>query len=188
MMLTMISASTDPRCAMRYPVAGGRVHRNPPAPQHTHLQQQPRWLTKIDDDDYDPTDVETPFVFVHGIGIGLIVKMPLIDALLQTGRPIFLPKIPFVSVFRPLQSLHAVLQPAVVCSTMAAMLATHGFMRTSWVGRSYGTTWLAYLCKYASHVVVSVLFLDPICFCLHVPSLAKSFVYQKPSATWSEQT
>jgi hypothetical protein len=136
--------------------------------------------TKVDDDDYDPTDVEIPFVFVHGIGIGLIVYMPLIDALLKTGRPIFLPEIPFVSGFRPLQSPHAVLQPAVVCSTMTAMLATHGFMRASWMGHSYGTTWLAYLCKYASHVVASVLFLDPICFCLHVPRLTKSFVYQKP--------
>lgn len=136
--------------------------------------------TRDDDDDYDMTNEETPFVFVHGIGIGLIAYMPLIDELLKTGRPILLPEIPYVSGFRPLQSPNAVLQPHVVCGTMTAMLATHGFMRAAWLGHSYGTTWLSYLCKYAPHVVASVLFLDPICFCLHVPRLTKSFVYSRP--------
>jgi len=132
-----------------------------------------------EDRDYNP-DAETPIAFVHGIGLGLIMYIPLIDALLETGRPIFLPEIPYVSGFRPWQSPNAVLQPAVVCGTMTAMLATHGYMRAAWMGHSYGTTWLSYLCKYAPHVVAAVLFLDPICFCLHVPRLTKSFVYMKP--------
>lgn len=124
--------------------------------------------------------VENPIVFVHGIGIGLLPYLPLVDALLQTGRPIFLPEIPYVSGFRPFQSPNGVLPPAVVSSTMTAMLASHGFLQATWMGHSYGSTWLSYMCKYAPKAVASLLFLDPICFCLHVPYLTKQFVYMRP--------
>jgi hypothetical protein len=60
-----------------------------------------------------------PIVFVHGIGIGLIPYVPLIDYLLKTGRPILLPEIPYVSGFRPWQSPNSVLSPAVVTSTVS---------------------------------------------------------------------
>lgn len=121
-----------------------------------------------------------PIVFVHGIGIGLISYMPLIDALLKTGRPLFLPEIPYVSGFRPWQSPNAVLSPQVVTSTLSAMLASHGFLRATFSGHSYGTSWLSYMCKYAEHAVASLMFIDPICFCLHAPRLTKSFVYARP--------
>lgn len=134
--------------------------------------------TLIDQENED--EQKTPIIFVHGIGIGLLMYMPLIDALLKTGRPIMLPEIPYVSAFRFWQSPNSVLQPAVVCSTMTAMLATHGFLRGTWTGHSYGTSWLSYMCKYAPHAVSAVCFLDPICFCLHAPRLTKSFVYVRP--------
>lgn len=63
---------------------------------------------------------KTPLVFVHGIGIGLIVYLPVIDALLESGRPVLLPEIPYVSGFRPWQSSNSVLSPAVVASTVSA--------------------------------------------------------------------
>lgn len=128
-----------------------------------------------------PDDEErTPIVFVHGIGIGLIVYIPLIDQLLKSGRPIFCPEIPYVSGFRPWQSPNSVLPPAVVCSTMTEMLAKHGHLRGTFCGHSYGTTWLSYMCKYAPHTIVAVCFLDPVCFCLHMPRLTKQFVYHRP--------
>lgn len=133
-----------------------------------------------DDDDEDDVNVDkTPIVFVHGIGIGLITYIPLIDALLKSKRPIFLPEIPYVMGFRPWQSPNAVLPPNVVCSCMTVMLASHGFLCATWMGHSYGTSWLSYMCQYASHAVAALLFLDPICFCLHVPRLTKSFVYTR---------
>jgi len=128
-------------------------------------------------DDDEGSHEKTPLIFVHGIGIGLITYMPLIDALVKTGRPVFLPEIPYVCAFRPWQSPHSVLQPAVVCSTMVSMLACHGFLKGAWMGHSYGTSWISYICKYAKHAVASVMFLDPVCFCLHAPTLTKSFVY-----------
>lgn len=36
------------------------------------------------------------------------------------------------------------------------------------------------MCKYAPNAIAAALFLDPICFCLHVPRLTKQFVYHQP--------
>lgn len=132
-------------------------------------------------DDLNDDEVEKiPIVFVHGIGVGLVMYIPLIDCLLKSGRPIILPEIPYVSGFRVLQSPNAVLPPTVVTSTMTAILATHGFLRGAFVGHSYGTSWLSYMCKYSPNAIAAALFLDPICFCLHVPRLTKQFVYHRP--------
>lgn len=128
----------------------------------------------------DGLESKTPIIFVHGIGIGLVVYIPLIDKFLATGRPILLPEIPYVSGFRPWLSPLAVLSPGSVVSTMTAMLASHGYMRGTWVGHSYGTSWLSYMAKFANHAVASLVFLDPICFSLHAPHLTKQFVYSKP--------
>lgn len=134
---------------------------------------------QIDEDDLGEND-KVPVVFVHGIGIGLLPYIPLIDQIMLSGRPIFLPEIPYVSGFRPWQSSNAVLPPAVVTSTMVAMLATHGHLSATWTGHSYGTSWLSYILKYAPETAASVLFLDPICFRLHFPRLTKQFVYTRP--------
>lgn len=63
---------------------------------------------------------------------------------------------------------------------MTAMLATHGFSKATFTGHSYGTSWLSYTCKFAPSAVAAILFLDPICFCLHYSLLTKSFVYHRP--------
>ena len=128
----------------------------------------------------DDDEEKIPIVFVHGIGIGLIAYIPLIDDILQSGRPLLLPEIPYVSGFRPFQSPNSVLPPVVVSNTMTDMLATHGFLRGTFVGHSYGTSWLSYMLKYAPNAICAVVFLDPICFCLHVPRLTKQFVYHRP--------
>jgi pimeloyl-ACP methyl ester carboxylesterase len=63
---------------------------------------------------------------------------------------------------------------------MTAMLATYGFSKGTFVGHSYGTCWLSYACKYAPTLVAALLFLDPVCFCLHYSRLTKNFVYHRP--------
>ena len=133
------------------------------------------------DDSYDDGDKEkrTPIVFIHGIGIGLGYYFPLIDELVKLRRPIFLPEIPYVSGFRPWISRKSILTPAAAISFLTQMLASHGYLKASFIGHSYGTSWISYLCKYAPEVLCSILFLDPICFCLHCPCLTKSFVYSR---------
>lgn len=52
-----------------------------------------------------------PIVFCHGIGVGLIFYMMLIDELLLLGRPLILPEITYVSGFRPWQYVFLFLFP-----------------------------------------------------------------------------
>jgi pimeloyl-ACP methyl ester carboxylesterase len=120
-----------------------------------------------------------PIVFCHGIGIGHIFYMTLIDELLGLGRPLILPEIPYVSGFRPWLSPTCVLPPAAVTSSLMSILACHGHARGAFLGHSYGTSWVSFMCKYAPNAVAAVLFLDPICFCLHCPRLTKKFVYHR---------
>lgn len=81
---------------------------------------------KYGDREYKATS-KIPLVFVHGIGIGLISYIPLIDYFLKTGRPIFLPELPYVSGFRPWQSPSSVLSPAVVASTVSFFMLSSNF-------------------------------------------------------------
>eukprot|EP00934_Nitzschia_sp_Nitz4_P006770 Nitzschia sp. Nitz4//scaffold10_size219509//126562//129189//NITZ4_001436-RA/size219509-augustus-gene-0.275-mRNA-1//-1//CDS//3329532944//6760//frame0 len=130
-------------------------------------------------EDGRPPQEKLPIVFIHGIGIGLVSYVQLINDLLKTCRPILVPDIPYVSGFRPWQSTNSVLSPAVVASTLTAMLATHAYPKAIFTGHSYGTSWLSYMCKYSPSVVAALLFLDPICFCLNSSGLTKNFVYHR---------
>jgi hypothetical protein len=77
-------------------------------------------------DENDPrSSKKVPIVFIHGIGIGIIAYVQLIDYFLKTGRPILLPEIPYVSGFRPWQGPNSVLSPAVVASTVSFSLSTN---------------------------------------------------------------
>jgi hypothetical protein len=50
-------------------------------------------------DESDEPSGPMPIVFVHGIGLGLLPYMPLIDALLKTGRPLLLPEVRCVEYY-----------------------------------------------------------------------------------------
>jgi len=91
--------------------------------------------------DNNKGDEDVPIVFCHGIGIGLIFYMSLIDELLKIGRPLILPEIPYVNGFRPWLGPNSVLPPAAVSGTLMSILACHGFGRGAFMGHSYGTSW-----------------------------------------------
>jgi len=129
--------------------------------------------------DSDEGITEIPFVFCHGIGVGFAPYLPLIDGLLKSGRPVFLPEIPYVTGFRPWQNLSNILTPVAVSGVLTTMLASHGFMKGTFIGHSYGTSWLSYMCKYAKSSIAGLVFLDPICFCLHLPKTTRTFVYNR---------
>jgi hypothetical protein len=82
----------------------------------------------------------TPVVFIHGIGVGLITYLPLIDKMMESGRPFFLPELPYVSAFRPWQSSRNVLSPAVVASTVCLMLRWFWLLAFSLFLRSHYLT------------------------------------------------
>mmetsp|Transcript_21694 Transcript_21694/g.45270 ORF Transcript_21694/g.45270 Transcript_21694/m.45270 type:complete len:758 (-) Transcript_21694:32-2305(-) len=121
----------------------------------------------------------TPIVFVHGIGIGLIAYLGLVDKLAATNRTVFLPEVSCVTGFRAWMGPSSVKSPAMVASTLTAMLGSHGYMKATFVGHSYGTSWLSFMAKWAPEAVDSLVFLDPICFSLHTSHLTRKFVYQR---------
>ena len=125
-------------------------------------------------------DTKIPIIFCHGIGIGLIYYLPLINELLKLGHPLLLPEIPYVCGFRPWQNLIAILSPSQVCSTLSAMLAINGYTKGIFMGHSFGSSWVSYICKYASPMMSAVVFLDPICFGTYHPCLTKNFIYTRP--------
>lgn len=131
------------------------------------------------DDEEDEEASLAPIVFCHGIGIGLCYYLSLIDEFLKMGHPLFLPEIPYVCGFRPWLSRKSILTPHAAVATLTAMLASHGHMKATFVGHSYGTSWLSYMCKYSPDSIAALQFLDPIVFCLHMPCLTKSFVYHR---------
>jgi hypothetical protein len=62
--------------------------------------------TGVNSDSFERENAEAesiPIVFCHGIGVGLIFYMMLIDELMLLGRPLILPEITYVSGFRPWQ-------------------------------------------------------------------------------------
>jgi pimeloyl-ACP methyl ester carboxylesterase len=123
---------------------------------------------------------KTPIVFIHGIGLGVIMYLPLVFGLLKTGRPIFLPEVPFVSAFRPWVMPSAIQSPVQVAASLTAMLANYGYHQATFSGHSYGSFWLAYVAKYAPSFVSALVFLDPVCFCLYHARLTTRFVYHLP--------
>ena len=133
----------------------------------------------IGDDEDEEADQLIPIVFCHGIGIGLSYYLPMIDELLKLGHPLFLPEIPYVCGFRPWLSRKSILTPHAAVATLTAMLASHGHLKATFIGHSYGTSWLSYMCKYSPDSIAALQFLDPIVFCLHMPCLTKSFVYHR---------
>ncbi len=90
---------------------------------------------------------DVPIVFCHGIGIGVIFYMTLVDELLKLGKPLILPEIPYVSGFRPWQGPNCVLPPAAVTSTLMSILACQGYSRAAFMGHSYGTSWVSFMVR-----------------------------------------
>ena len=124
-------------------------------------------------------DSGAPIVAIHGIGIGLLPYMAFIDRLVATGRTVFLPEVDSVTGFRCWETSASVKSPATVASTLSAMIGSHGFFKAAFIGHSYGTSWVSFVCQYSPQIVDSVVFLDPICFSLHLSHLTRMFVYQR---------
>ncbi|CAB9502234.1 expressed unknown protein [Seminavis robusta] len=124
----------------------------------------------------------TPLVFIHGIGVGPIAYVVLIFQMIMmtSGRPVFLPELPTVSVCRPWVMPSACLSPQQVATSLSMMLANHGFAKATFSGHSFGTFWMTYLVKYAPSVVAGLVFVDPVNFCLYDPLLADRNVYNEP--------
>ena len=120
--------------------------------------------------------IAQPIIFAHGLGVGVLPYMQFIRDLcgLFPDREVFIVDLPFIAM-RP--TVLPSSREVAVC--VEDMLRIHGHRKAHIVGHSYGTAFLAWLMRRATHLVASVSFLDPICFLLLKPDLAINTLYPK---------
>ncbi|KAJ1309341.1 hypothetical protein OPQ81_006120 [Rhizoctonia solani] len=120
------------------------------------------------------------FLFLHGIGIGLFPYIPLIISYSKShpDTPIIVPEFLSVStrITRP------PLSPQEFHSALGTIFQTHNITSYNLAAHSYGTGLASTLIHSPSlpkpH---STTLLDPIPILLHLPSVARNFLYRTPS-------
>ncbi|RHY63408.1 hypothetical protein DYB30_003977 [Aphanomyces astaci] len=123
--------------------------------------------------------VAEPLVFVHGIGAGLMLYLPLLWSLVTThqNRPILLVETPYVSM----QLVEDVPSKKDTLVGLQAMLANHDIQRAHWMGHSLGTAICSWVCQELPHTVSHATFIDPIVFFLWKRDVAYNFLYRPPT-------
>jgi len=118
-----------------------------------------------------------PFVFCHGIGIGVLPYMQLIELLaFDTDRSIFCPILPSISM----RISEDVPSPRQTVIALEEMLLSWNLSSAHWVGHSFGSVVLAWVVRQKRSMVRFCSFIDPVCFLLVKPDIAHNFVYRKP--------
>ncbi|CAE7100927.1 unnamed protein product [Rhizoctonia solani] len=128
---------------------------------------------------YKPGDTkQTPLVFLHGIGIGLFPYLPLLISYSKShpNTPIIVPELLSISsrITRPPLSGPEFL------SSLKSIFHKHHIERYNLAAHSYGTG-LASILLRSGPKPNSTTLLDPIPILLHLPSVARNFLYRTPS-------
>ncbi|KAI0820178.1 Alpha/Beta hydrolase protein [Trametes gibbosa] len=123
-----------------------------------------------------------PILFLHGIGIGLWPYTPFFADLVQADPDVGIIALESLSI-----SMHISPPPLSrpeMLDAITALLDAHGYERVVVVGHSYGTVVAAHMLRHPALCsrVSAWLFVDPIPFLLHLPSVAYNFVYRQPQA------
>ncbi|CAE6488326.1 unnamed protein product [Rhizoctonia solani] len=121
----------------------------------------------------------TPFLFLHGIGIGLFPYLPLLVSYSKThpDTPIIVPELLSISnrITRP------PLSPSEFLSALESILKHHTITHYNLAAHSYGTGLASILIRSHASQLESATLLDPIPILLHLPSVARNFLYRTPS-------
>jgi len=127
-------------------------------------------------DVYEPRNL--PLVMFHGLGMGLLMYLPVIVALEKCREEIFLVTMPHVSM-RPIGRVPS--QREFVAGVVD-MLTVWGHRQAHFVGHSWGTAAAAWVLLYAKPQVAALSLLDPICFVVMkgITNVACDFWYGDP--------
>lgn len=136
----------------------------------------------------DPASHARPAsVFIHGVGIGLLPYcwhvVPCLLDLQHRDRlgDVFLLRQPHIAMGigecnEPPSTTEAV-------EAVEAMLAQHGHTEALFIGHSYGTFLMSQLCRLRSDLLCGAVFLDPMCFMLHLGTTTYNFLYAAQAPT-----
>lgn len=125
----------------------------------------------------DGTEVPTPLVFVHGVG-GLVFYYQMIERLAEkieqgSGAAMILFDLPFISL-RMSDDIPSITdQIESVCRTMDETVGEG--VKATFVGHSFGSIILSWMVQSRPEKVANCVFLDPICFQLHLADTLFNF-------------
>jgi len=124
------------------------------------------------------TTAKHPLLFFHGIGIGNIMYLPLLKAVMG-NREMIIVQMPEVAN----QSLACQATPPLFVKAISAVLRRHAIDRVCLMGHSYGTVVMAWMLKHTPNRVSGAIFLDPVCFLLFLPYTCMHFIYEVPQVS-----
>mmetsp|Transcript_11610 Transcript_11610/g.13340 ORF Transcript_11610/g.13340 Transcript_11610/m.13340 type:complete len:316 (-) Transcript_11610:670-1617(-) len=121
----------------------------------------------------------TPIVFCHGLGVGVLPYVVFITEMMRhnEGREVFLIELPNISMTIK-EDVHGSTE-LVTC--IENMLHTWGFSKAHFVGHSFGSVVMTYVCKKRKSIMAAATFLDPVCFLLCKPDVSYNFIYREAS-------
>lgn len=116
----------------------------------------------------------TPIVFVHGIGVGLVMYLTLIKALMKQDCPIICLELPFIS------SNIAPNVPSISeqVSSIDAICERWGLTKAMFVGHSYGSVILSWMAQHLPSRVAGLTFIDPVVMMLNLKNILFNFLYK----------
>ncbi|EGF98379.1 uncharacterized protein MELLADRAFT_123536 [Melampsora larici-populina 98AG31] len=138
---------------------------------------------------WDELPVETrtlPFVFIHGLGIGLVQYTRFLNYLSNStwarSRPIMILLQPSISLsFFDSRHLQSPSKPEMMLD-MTEALRQQNFDQTGFelLGHSNGTMIAAWLINSMPNLIKRVCLIDPVCFCLWEGNVCHNFLYAEP--------
>jgi pimeloyl-ACP methyl ester carboxylesterase len=129
-----------------------------------------------------------PILFIHGIGIGLYPYATFLSDLNSAGgledsgpdEQVGIIAVEIMPV--SFRITHSALSRSEMCDEIKAILAHHGWDKVVLVSHSYGTVVSTHLLKTpsTSHLISSIVLIDPVSILLHLPDVAYNFKRRKP--------
>ena len=116
----------------------------------------------------------TPIVFVHGIGVGLVMYLTFIKALLKHDCPVVCIELPFISS----NVCSKVPTISEQVTSVEAICSRWGFNQAMFVGHSYGSVLLSWVAQHLPSRVAGLTFVDPVVMMLNLKNILFNFLYK----------
>jgi len=116
-----------------------------------------------------------PIVFIHGIGVGLVMYLSFIEKIMVSDCPILCVELPFVA------TKVGKAPPAIAeqLTSMQAILNQWEIERALFMGHSYGSVMLSWMVQHVPSRVAGVAFIDPVVILLNLKDTLYNFLYRR---------
>ena len=119
--------------------------------------------------------MRTPIVFVHGIGVGLVMYMSFIKALLVHDCPIVCVELPWISSNLAARKVPSISEQV---KSIDGICQRWGMTKALFVGHSYGTVVLSWMAQHLPSRVAGLTFVDPVVLMLNLKHILFNFLYK----------